>query len=122
VKNGHLSNEAAQGRIRENDRLRSQRVETAIQDAMKSEQGRILMHHIIFDLLGLQAVCAGDTSERTAALWEGRRWGAATLSDLVKLYAPEQYALMEAEHFKRLRADNEIRSSASKAVTEDNDA
>lgn len=116
---GHLSNPDVQGRLRENAKNREALVADAVRTVMNNPQGRALMAHIVLDLLGLRSVCL-DHSERGAALWEGRRWAARLIDELLEQTEPEGYHAMHVERLVSTKADDQLKKVA--VQTEDEDA
>jgi hypothetical protein len=111
-KQGVLSNEAVQGRLRVQVKDREQILDAALAGIMSSPDGRMVMHYLVYTLFGLESVCL-DADPRMANLWEGRRWGAKMLRELLERTAPEQVSAMLTEAL----AQSKKQQSAAKAVT-----
>lgn len=116
-KQGVLANESAQGRLREQGKDREQILDAAINGIMSSPDGRLAMHYIVYTLMGLESVCL-DSDPRVAALWEGRRWGAKMLRELLERASPDMVETMMAEAQRLKKAGNQ---AAKAAVLEDAD-
>lgn len=111
-KEGILSDAAAQGRLRETVKDRDTLVAEAIKDVMRNPSGRLALSYIINDLLGLRSVCV-EGSERTAAIWEGRRLAAKLIDELLEQADTSGYDLMYVERIKRKRDDEQTRTTAA---------
>jgi hypothetical protein len=116
-KTGHLADPAVQGRLREQQKDRESRVDRTVETIMQHPEGRFLLNYIVHTLLGLEAVCL-ERDERTAALWEGRRWAAKLVKELLERAAPIHVSTMLVEARSHLQQDLST-AKAAKVVTED---
>lgn len=117
----HLDNPAVQGRLRTQMKDREQRIATAIDTIMSHPEGRFALHYIVYTLLGLESVCT-DPTPRMADLWEGRRWGAKMIKELIEQVSAKNLPLMLTEAVTTAQRDSETQSAAKTVTDEDNDA
>lgn len=108
-KHGIAGDPVAQGRLRERVKDREALVSAAIQDVMKTPQGRLFVTFLVHDLLGLRSVSFVPESKDSLTFFnDGRRYAAKCIEELVEKTSPDMYDMAEIERRKMKRAEREI--------------